>query len=113
MNNKFHPWAAPLQAPLPSQKLLPSQDGTDIMTWEEYQAIKKATANEVRKSKKRKWNRKNYYHMMSNEEEYRKHKIRNRMYSRRWRAAKKEKESIQKKKEEDAVESLLSIAKGG
>ncbi len=105
MNNKFHPWAAPLQAPLSSQKLLPSQDGTATVTWEQYQAIKKVTADEVRKSKNRKWSRKKYYRMMSNEEKYR-----NRMNNVRWRAAKKE--SI-KKEREDAVEALLLLGEKG
>ena len=111
MNNKFYPWAMPLQAPLPSQKL-PSQpsDGADTVTWEQYQAIKKATADEVRKSKNRKWSRKKYYRMKSNEERYRKRKIRNRMNNQRWRAAKKE--SINKERE-DAAETLLSLGKEG
>ena len=110
MNNKFYPWAMPLQAPLPSQKL-PSQPDGAVMTWEQFQAIKKKTADEVRKSKNRKASRKSYYRMMNNEEKYRKRKIRNRMNNRRWRAAKKE--SIQKKKEEDVVETLLSLGKEG
>ena len=110
MKNKFHPWAPPLQAPLPSQKLLP-QDGTDTVTWEQYQAIKKATADEVRKSKNRKWSRKKYYRMKNNEERYRKRKIRNRMNNQRWRAAKKE--SIKNKEREDAAETLLLLGKEG
>lgn len=127
MNNKFHPWAAPLKAPLPAQKLSPSQDGINIMKWEEYQAIKKARADEERKLKNRKWCRENYYRTMSNEEKYRKRKIRNRMNNQRWRAAKKEKESTQKKKIEESIqkkkeeqhnrlvaaELLLSLGKGG
>ena len=113
MNNKFYPWAMPLQTSVPSQKLPSQQADGAVMTWEQYQAIKKKTADEVRKSKNRKASRKKYYRMMSNEEKYRKRKIRNRMNNRRWRAAKKEKESIQKKKEEDAVDSLLSLGKEG
>ena len=110
MKNKFHPWAPPLQVPLPSQKLT-SQDGADIMSWEQYQAIKKKTADEVRKSNKRKSNRKSYYRRMNDEEKYEKQKIRTRLNQQRWRAAKKE--SIKNKEREDAAETLLSLGKEG
>ena len=104
MNNKFYPWAMSLQAPLPSQNL-PSQP----MSWEQYQAIKKKTADEVRKSNKRKSSRKSYYRRMNDEEKYEKRKIRTRMNKQRWRAAKKE-EGI-KKKENEVAEVLASWSK--
>jgi hypothetical protein len=110
MNNKFYPWAMPLQAPLPSQKI-PSQPDGAVMTWEQYQAIKKKTADEVRKVKKSKSNRKSYHRMKNNEEKYKKNLIKKKKYLQTFRAAKKE--SIQKKKEEDAVDSLLSLGKEG
>jgi primase-polymerase (primpol)-like protein len=119
MNNNFHPWAAPLKAPLPSQKLSPSQDGTVIMKWEEYQAIKKARADEERKSNKRKSNRMSYQRMKNNEEKYKKNKMRKRKDSQTRRAAKKEGVSVKeyinsiKNKHEDAAEVLLSLGKRG
>ena len=108
MKNKFHPWVMPLQAPLPTQKLTSQPDGAVTMTWEQYQAIKKKTADEARKSKNRKASRKSYYRMMNNEEKYRKHKIRKRKDKQKMRAATKE--SINKE-HEHAAGLLLSLGK--
>jgi hypothetical protein len=113
MNNKFYPWAMPLQTSVPSQKLPSQPDGAvKIMTWEQYQALKKKTADEVRKSKKRKSSKKSYYRMMNNEEKYTEYKIRKRK-EKQMRAAKKESINEENKEREDVAETLLSLGKEG
>jgi hypothetical protein len=120
MNNKFYPWAMPLQTSVPSQKLLPSQPeyGTvSTITWEQYEAMKKTAADEVRKSNKRKSNRKSYHRMKNNKDKYKKNLVKKRKYLQSFRAAKKEGVSVKeyissmKNKEQDVAETLLSLGK--